>query len=89
MDGDDALFDVEYEKLVKDNSLIDKLWKYCDLKGEYSEEKKKSTSVYRKHAASYKGYIQLLLKKDDFIDFKEDFSPISGTKRILAEKFSN
>ena len=28
MDGDDALFDVEYEKLVKDNSLIDKLWKY-------------------------------------------------------------
>ena len=39
MDGDDALFDVEYEKLVKDNSLINKLWKYCDLKGEYSEEK--------------------------------------------------
>ena len=43
MDGDDALFDVEYEKLVKDNSLINKLWKYCDLKGEYSEEKEKST----------------------------------------------
>ena len=72
MDGDDALFDVEYEKLVKDNSLTNKLWKYCDLKGEYSEEKKKEhfgfTASMQQvtkdiYSSSLKKMILLILKK--------------------------
>ncbi len=91
MDGDDALFDVEYEKLVKDNSLINKLWKYCDLKGEYSEEKRKEHFGFTASMQQVtKDIYSSSLKKDDFIDFKEDFfSNLQAQREYWQEKFSN
>lgn len=91
MDGDNALFDVEYEKLVKDKDLINKLWKYCDLKGEYSEEKRRGHFGFTASMQQVtKEIYSSSLKKDDFVDFKEDFLlNLQSQRDYWQEKFFN
>lgn len=75
IDGEDALFDVNYENLIRDKgSIIPKLWEYCGLQGQYEEEKRKKHFGY---TASFqqvtKEIYDTSIKKPDFIDFKETF----------------
>ena len=54
--------------------MIEKLWEYCDLKGSFSAEKRKSH--YANTASQQqvsKDIYATSLKKDEFIEFKEQF----------------
>lgn len=91
IDGEGAFFDVNYEKLVSsDVSYINELWQYCGLIGEYSEEKRKGHFGY---TASFqqvtKEIYKTSLKKDDFIEFKENFYKDLNNQRDYWEKISN
>ena len=44
MYGENVFIDIEYEKLVSDTASTTKnLWDYCNLEGEFSYEKRKTT----------------------------------------------
>ena len=74
-DGDSAFLDVKYEEIIENKSLmIDIIWKYCKLEGEYSEEKRKlhfgrTASMQQVTKDIYKSS----LKKNDFNDFQSQF----------------
>jgi tetratricopeptide (TPR) repeat protein len=74
-DGDSAFLDVKYEEIIENKSLmIDIIWKYCKLEGEYSEEKRKlhfgrTASMQQVTKDIYKSS----LKKNDFKDFQSQF----------------
>ena len=66
---------VSYEELVSNtDDMINNLWDYCNLKGEFSSEKRKSH--YANTASQQqvsKDIYKTSLKKDEFIEFKEQF----------------
>jgi tetratricopeptide (TPR) repeat protein len=66
---------VSYEELVSNtDEMIHNLWGYCNLKGEFSSEKRKS---HYANTASQQQVSQDIYKtsirKDEFIEFKEQF----------------
>ena len=75
LDGEDNILDIEYEKIVKDkDNYIQKIWGFCQLKGEYSEEKrKKHVGITASLQQVTKEIYQTSIKKSDFADFEERF----------------
>ena len=66
---------VSYEELVLNtNEMAKNVWNYCNLKGEFSSAKRKShyASTASQQQVSQDIY-KTSLKKDDFIEFKEQF----------------
>jgi len=76
LDGPGALFDINYETLVGEskNELIDQLWKYCGLIGNYDDKKRKEHFGY---TASFQQVTKEIygtsVMKDDFVDFRDSF----------------
>ena len=72
---DHNILDVRYEDLVSDtNNTANKIWKFCNLPGYYDESKRnnyfaQTASKYQVREKIYSSSI----KKQDFIEFREDF----------------
>jgi hypothetical protein len=75
IDGPDAFLDIKYEEIVSNkSSYIQKIWDYCSLEGEYSEEiRKKHVGITASMQQVTKDIYQTSIKKADFIEFKETF----------------
>ena len=75
MYGENVFIDIEYEKLVSDTASTTKnLWDYCNLEGEFSDEKRKNH--YANTASQQqvsKDIYQTSLKKQEFQNFKDKF----------------
>lgn len=83
IDGPDAFLDIRYEEIVSDkSSFIQKIWDYCSLEGEYSEEiRKKHVGITASMQQVTKDIYQTSIKKADFIEFKETFENDLNTQR--------
>lgn len=72
---DHNILDVSYEDLVSDtNNTTNKIWKFCNLPDKYDESKRVNhfAQTASKFQVREKIYLSSL-KKDDFIEFREDF----------------
>ena len=88
LDGSENFFDVSYETLVsKDQNFLKKLWGFCGLQGEYTEEKRKKHVGY---TASFqqvtKEIYKTSIKKDDFAGSKDQFYKDLFSQREYWEK---
>ena len=89
LDGSENFFDVSYEVLVsKDKHFLEKLWEFCGLQGEYTEEKRKKHVGY---TASFqqvtKEIYKTSIKKNDFAHFKDQFYKDLSSQREYWENF--
>ena len=87
----DPFLDMPYEEIVSDTDVsIKKLWDYCGLKGEFSSQKRKS---HYANTASQQQVSQDIyktsLKKDEFIEFKDQFEDDCAQQDIFWEKRPN
>jgi len=75
MDGKNAFYDVEYEKLVtEEQAIIEGLWGHCKLKGNYSPDLRKKHFAYTASMQQItKDIYTSSVKKDDFISQKSIF----------------
>jgi len=92
IDGNDVFFNVEYERLVSnENGLIEKLWKFCNLEGEYSPEKRKRH--YAKTASQQqvsKDIYTTSIKKSEFLSFESKFWDDLNTQiSFWSKKYPN
>ena len=75
IDGENCMLNIKYEELVTNTGLIaDKIWSYCDLKGEYAPEERKNhfaNTASRQQVT--KEIYTTSLKKSDFEEFESDF----------------
>ena len=81
--GSDDIFNVRYEDLVSSSQdIIQKLWDFCELSGQYSEEKRKShfAQTASKQQVTKEIYDTSVNKKE-FEDFREDFFKDLDTQR--------
>ena len=71
----------------KDQNFLKKLWGFCGLQGEYTEEKRKKHVGY---TASFqqvtKEIYKTSIKKDDFAGFKDQFYKDLFSQREYWEK---
>ena len=88
LDGPENFFDVQYEELVsKNESFMEKLWKFCGLEGKYSEEKKKKTFwIYCYFQQVTKEIYNTSINKNDFSAHKENFFKDLDTQREYWQK---
>lgn len=75
IDGENSILEIEYEKIVNDKEYyIQKIWEFCQLEGEYSEEKrKKHVGITASMQQVTKEIYQTSVKKVDFIEYQEKF----------------
>ena len=81
--GSDDIFNVRYEDLVSNSQdIIQKLWDFCELSGQYSEEKRKShfAQTASKQQVTKEIY-DTSVNKREFEDFREDFFKDLDTQR--------
>ena len=88
LDGPENFFDVRYEELVsKNESFMEKLWKFCGLEGQHSEEKRRKHFGY---TASFqqvtKEIYNTSINKNDFSAHKENFFKDLDTQREYWQK---
>ena len=75
LSGQSCFYNIAYEDLVsKTDEMIEKLWDYCDIKGKFSSEKRKS---HYANTASQQQVSQDIystsLKKEGFAKYKDQF----------------
>ena len=75
LDGEDAFLDIDYEKMVNQKSAyIEKIWQYCKLEGQYTDEKrKKHVGITASMQQVTQDIYKTSIKKPDFQEFKEKF----------------
>ncbi len=86
-----AFLDMPYEEIVSNtDDSIKKLWDYCGLKGEFSSQKRKSH--YANTASQQqvsKDIYKTSLKKDEFLEFKDQFNDDLAQQDVFWEKRRN
>jgi tetratricopeptide (TPR) repeat protein len=88
---ENPFLDMSYEELVSDTDVaVKKLWDYCGLKGEFTSKKRKShyANTASQHQVSQEIY-QSSLKKEEFLEFKEQFHDDMAQQDVFWGKHLN
>ncbi len=88
--NDDCFFHVSYEDLVsKTDDMIKELWDYCELKGNFSSDRRKAhyANTASQQQVSKEIY-KTSLKKDEFLQHKDQFYKDLSQQNLFWEKHS-
>ena len=79
------ILDLNYQDLVTDTKdEIEKIWKFCNFKGQFDESKRKKhfAQTASKHQVT-KGIYSTSLKKEEFLDYKDTFNQDLESQRLF------
>lgn len=79
------ILDLNYQDLVTNtNGEIEKIWKFCNFKGQFDESKRKKhfAQTASKHQVT-KGIYSSSLKKEEFLDYKDTFNQDLEAQRLF------